>query len=512
MGRKSRKKRERRKRGAGPVARVAHGRSRASLLALLEAASVSPNASQYILSLSVIFESVVRYTRVGDERAGSALLDPLIRAARRECPTVAMEETFLPHDPRLDVRVEWSGEVFRMIAGALERPASDIERMRRLAEIVDPTLCEHMGYSLTDIVELVLRRVDVVTEVLAPVWPLNLERELGSPSQLRPEELAAASLLPPLEEQISQCGDPERVRVALQAHSVSAKQLHRREFAPLQTEATFGGAIAVRYGKHGFAPLPTGLMVEAIDALAGELAVQSLTFDSSLERRWRDATWKLVGDMFVGAGNDVIGPLPDEGFPWLHSVIRYNDSQCLAVSVAASLDREGLQDIVVDTGDCLEKVMPGCTLRTIRGTESIPDSARLYRLLIIAAPQAVCVPIFPRGKSAVITLQDLGWIRRTIGREEIDLWYFVRDLVEQSRLGRISALHGIDLWEVWKGQGKSFYRGASDIGGMYIDPNYSQLEWQKVSEQQDINSGLRVLGMGRISDWPYQVLTELTRS
>ena len=386
MGRKSREKRQRREHGVGPVGRVAHGRSRASLLALLEAASVSPNASQYLPSFSVIFESLAsRRIRMGDKHAGRALLDPLVRAAHQECPSVAAEEDFLPHDPRFDVRVDWSGEMFRMVAGTLERPTSDVETLRLLAATVDPVLREHARYGLTDIVELVLRRVDAVAGMLAPTWPSDLERKLRSPPQLRPEELAAAAQLPPMEDQIAQCSDPERVRAALEAHSVPAKTL-RREAMPMV--ATFGSTIAVRHGQRGFTPLPAGLMVEALNGLAGELAAKSLALDPALDERWRQEAWKFVRFVCVGAGNDVIGPLRDERHAYLHSVIRYSDSQHLAVGVAAGMDHMPLQTTIAAAAGCLEEVRPGSTLRTRHGTESIPDSARLSRLLIVAAPQA----------------------------------------------------------------------------------------------------------------------------
>ncbi len=301
MGRKSRLKRERREHGAGPVARVAHGRSRASLLALLEAASVSPNASQYLPSLSVIYESLAnRRIRMGEERAGPALLDPLIRAASQECPSVAAEQDWLLHDPRFDVRVEWSGEMFRMVAGGLERPTSVVEMLRRLAVTVDPVLYEHGKYALTDMVELVLRRVDVVAGMLAPTWPADLERGLGSAPQVRPEELVAAAQLPALEDQVAECRDPERALAALEAHSVPAKSLRREE---MSTVATFGSAIAVRHGARGFIPLPAGLMVEALNALVGEFAVKALSLDSSLDERWQRAAWEYVGHMLALRGS-----------------------------------------------------------------------------------------------------------------------------------------------------------------------------------------------------------------
>lgn len=503
MGRRSREKRERRELGDGPVARAARGRSRASLLALLEAASVSPYVSHYLPSLSVIYESLASRTRTGDKHADPALLHSLVRAAHQECASVTGEEDFLPHDPRLEVRVEWSGEMLRMVGGTLERPTSVVETLRRLAATIDPVLHEQTRYGVTDIVELVLRRVDAVVSMLAPTWLPGLERELRSLPHLREEELAAAATLPPLEDQIAQCTDPERARAALEAHSVPANALRRAEASPM---ATFGSTIAIRHGQRGFTPLPAGLMVEALNALEGELATTSLALDPSLDERWQQAAWKFIGNVFTGAGNDVMGPMRDERRSHLHSVIRYNDSQHLAVGVAASLSRTGLQHTVSAAARCLENVKPGATVSTVNGTESIPNSAMLSRLLIVAAPQAAMAST-PSGSScAQITLQDFDWIRRTIGREEIDLWYFARDLAEQPRVRQVFSWDGIDLWETWNGKGKSLYRGARDLDILYVQPHHSLLEWQKASEQHDIELALHTLDMGRISAWPIHSL------
>ena len=243
-------------------------------------------------------------------------------------------------------------------------------------------------------------------------------------------------------------------------------------------------------------------MVEALNALAGELAATSLTLDRALDEKWQQSAWKFVGDMFVGAGNDVIGPLRDERLAYLHSVIRYNDSQYLAVSVAAGLDHMALQRTIPVVARHLEEVRPGRTLKTVNGTESIPASATLLRLLIVAAPQPVRFLTPSESNCALITLQDFDWIRRTIGRDEIDLWYFVRDLVQQRGVGQVFSWDGIDAWETWRGKGKSLYHGARYADILYVEAHHSRLEWQKMSEQLDIESALHILGMGRISAWP----------
>ena len=504
MGRRSRQKRERREHGEGPVARVAHGRSRASLLALLEAASVSPNASQYLPSLGVVFESLANgRTRVGGRPAELSLLEPLVRAAHRECPSAGAEEDFVPHDPRFDVRVDWAEQMFRMVAGSLERPTSDIETLRRLSAIIDPVLHEHTDYGLADVVELILRRVHAVACALAPTWPADHEQVLGSPPQLSAEELVAAAGVPPLEDQIAQCSSPERARAALQAHSVPAKKLRRDEMSMV---ASFGDTIAVRHGQNGFTSLPTGLIVEAFNALAGELAAKALAVDPSLDYEWLKAGWRYIGGMLDAAGLDVIGPIEDERYPYLHSVIRYCDSQYLAISVVGGLDHGALQEKIGIAASHLETVRAGSTLTAASGPAAIPASARLCRLVIVAQPQAAML-LTPHGaKCALVTLQDLDWIRRTIGRDEIDLWYFVRDRVRQPRIGQLRAWDGIDLWEAWRGSGKSFYRGGHEVDVLYVEPHHSRREWRKAAEQRDVETALAVLGMGRISAWPIHSL------
>ena len=499
MGRKSRAKRERRERSARPVAGLLSGHSHASLLALLEAASVSPNASQHLPSLAVVYRSLALDARLGDRPASVSLLKPLIRAAHTECPSAAEQEDFLPHDPRLDVRVEWAGEMFRIVAGDLERPTADIETLRRLAVLIDPVLREHNGYGVSDLVELVLRRVDAVVQSLAPIWASDLVPELESTPGVSQIELQAAATVPPLDYQIAQCSHPERARAALDAHSTSIERL-RRSSSPRM--GALGASIAVRHGRGGFTPLPVGLMVGNLNALADSLVARSLVLDPSLDSEWREAVSGFVGHVFAGAGNHVLGPLNDEQSPHLHSVIRYSDAQYLVIGVAAGMGHQRPQETIEAAVRCLEEVRPGSTLRTGDGIVPIPNSAKLCRLLIVAQSQtAISFAVGGTG-CAAITLQDLDWIRRTIGRNEIDLWYFVRDRSELPRIGQMLSWDGIDLWEVWRNSGKSFYRGARRVDVLYVPPHHSALEWRKASEQREIEMALRLLGLGRVSMWP----------
>lgn len=503
MGKQSRQKRERRALVEGPVARILESRSRGSVLALLEAASVSPNASQYLPSLAVAYECLAKLNGDGDEHADPDLLQPLIDAAHKQVPSLAALEDFLPHDPRYEVRIEWAGDMHRMVAGALERPTSNIESLRRLSAVIDPVLHAQAAYGLIDAVELVLRRVDAVATALAPTWPSDMEQVHASPPQIIADEIAAAARVPRLEEQIAQCGNRERARAALEAHSVPARRLRRDG---QRMTASFGNAIAVRHGQQGITPLPAGLMVEALSPIAETLTGVAHGFDPSLDEEWRASAWQFIGTMLVGAGNEVIGPVRDSRLPHLHSLVRYTDTQYLAVGVATAFGGSAISAQVEAASRCLASVAPGSAMRTINGVERIPASAHLCRLLIVAQPYDAMFQARVEASCAMITLQDFDWIRSTDGHDQIDLWYFVRDCISPKRLDHIVAPEVIDKWEAWKSQGKSFYTGARELTGMFIAPGHSLLEWQKASERRDIERTLNILGMGQVCKWPWHDL------
>ena len=224
------------------------------------------------------------------------------------------------------------------------------------------------------------------------------------------------------------------------------------------------------------------------------------------------AAWqRSLPNMFVGAGNDVIGPLRDEERAHLHSVVRYNRWSALSRCRRCWLGPHGCcKKLLGRRLECLEKVEPGSAVEHSPRHRDHPwlNKARALAYRCRAPSWYGLQPRPNRSTCAIMTLQDLDWIRRTIGREEIDLWYFVRDLVEQPRVRQLLSWDVIDTWETWRDQGKSLYRGARDLDVLFVQPHHSILEWKAMSEQRHIELALHLLGMGRISEWPLHSLDD----
>ena len=364
VGRKSRAKREGREQGVGPVAQAAKGVSLASLLALLEAASAAPSANYRLRSVGLVFDSVMKRTITGSRPATPGLLPRLAAAAHEEAPDLWMQEDFLPYDARLEVLVRWGSDLYRLLPGSLERPVATIDHLRLLAKVIDPVLVDRLGFGLEDAVELVLRRIDHVSTVLAPLWS-PIEVEIGMSPFISAEELVAAGTLLDISSQVERCCNPDRARSALEYHSVRPNQLAFDLSSPV---AQFGTTIAVRKGPLGLVPLPAGLLVETLDAMGSSLANKASQFDASVERRWRLLVRHLIGYMLQNSGHPISGPLKTAEGRSLHSLITYTPRQALVLDTVAGLRSSSLQEERRASIENLDSISPGVELSTRAGS------------------------------------------------------------------------------------------------------------------------------------------------
>ena len=503
MGRKSREKCERRENGSGPIALAAKGTDLPDLVALLEAASVSPTASHKIPSLGLIFESVMKRTRTGKRPASPELLPRLISEAHNEDPYLCMQEDWMPYDVRAKVMVRWCGGLFRIAPGSLERPVATVDFLGLLSSVIDPVLIEQNGYGLRDVVEIVLRRVDHVASTLAPTWADEALEDTGEPASLRMEELSAARTLQPISETIDVCSSPERASVALQKHLVPANQLVRQRDNPA---TTFGPIIGVldRDGKQ--IVLPAGLLMDELDALGADLARQALEIDPRVENRWAGAVASRVGHALMGSGHGSVGPVQTPQGDMIHSVTTYSRQQILVIDTVTSIEQTSLPDILDLSNGRLGSIEAGVDLQGPQHSIHIPPDAEIVKLQVVAAPRSGMSML--NQEYRIATLEDLLWIARTCAREPVDLWHFVNDLTDPRGIAQTLMWDLIDAWEVWRDNAKSFYRGGSQLDIMMFAPHAAESEWQAAAIASTCEEALLALGLPALPAWP--IIDDLT--
>lgn len=489
--------RSRRRRHLRSIERAMAGVSRSSLLALLEAACSSPTASHRIPSLAVVFDAVANSAGVAGRHADASLLPMLVAAAHESEPQLRALEDHQPLDVRAGAVVRWNGDLHRLLPGFLGRPIAEIDELCLLANAIDPVLVDHRGYGLGDLIELVLRRMDHIAGALSAAWPSDDVPEPDSPVYITDNELGAASQLEDICVQVDACEAPDRAREALLAHSVSPRRLACRVDDPV---AVFADTICVRFGSDEWAPVPGGLLLEALIACGVRLAGLASRLSSDAETRWRALVSNRVGCMLAGSAHPIVGPVAASGASAVHSITRYSPTQLLVIDVVAALTQDGLHAALDSSDASLDTVVPGTALTGAPGLDQIDDDADIVHLQVAAAPGAAGLD--PRSKYPTATLTDLNNIARSTFASPPDLWYFLRDYSQLRDSSVIWSLNLAPLWMIWTSRGKSFHRDAVAPGLVAIDPRIMRSEWNDAADASALERALHRLGFPQLSDLP----------
>lgn len=487
----------RRSRRLRPIERAMAGVSRSSLLSLLEAACSSPTASHRIPSLAVVFHAMAKSAHVEGRPARPSLLPVLVAAAHESEPQLRALEDLQPCDVRAGAVVRWNGDLHQLLPGFLNRPIAAIDELGLLAQAIDPVLISHRGYGLGDLIELVLRRMDHIADVLSAAWPSDDLPEPGSPVRVSSSEFAAASQLEGIVVQVDACEAPERAREALLAHSVSPQELACRIDDPV---SVFADTICVRFGADEWVPVPGGLLLEALIACGVSLAELASRLSEDAEARWRSLVSDRVGYMLAGSAHPITKPVAVSGTGTVHSITRYSPTQLLVIDVAAALTQDGLHSALDASDARLDTVVPGTAPTETAGLDRVDTHAEIVHLQVAVAPGAAGLD--PRSKYPTATLTDLENIARSSFASPPDLWYFLRDYSQLRDSSVIWSLNLAPLWRIWTSRGKSFHRDAVAPDLVSIDPHIMRSEWNDIASASALERALHRLGFPRLSDLP----------
>lgn len=497
MGRKSREKKERRERGDGPVAELIAAYSTPGLLAVIDAASVSPTAAQRAPSLSVLFEAAVRRRRSGSDPFSARELPALVNHVATVVPSLSSMEDFVPYDGRHEVLVPWNGGLFRMLPGSMERPTQVVRLHRMLASVIDPVIRPELGFGLADAGELLLRRMDQVAWALAAVWPDAPLADIGDEATVTDAEVAVIAGLPSLEALVGECRDPKAAAGALDRLTIRAMAL-RGDALSMTATSTFGSTVAVGDGHGARFGLPAGLLPETLPAIARDLVNVAVELDPQVQWRWHNEITNHLGRRFQGTSHQIAGPVRVGSGPPVHSLVFFDDRRILAVGNCAALTPEKKANLIYFGAQQLERVQPGVTLQTPGGEHRIPDDAEVLHMQVTAGPMFTG----PEGRMLpTFGVDDLEWILFTERGDHDDLWFFIRDLTTTPGIREQMAWDLIDKWEVWH-PGKTFYRGAAILDFMSFAAHAAVAEWTQAAEASPVELALYRLGLRTLWDWP----------
>lgn len=444
-----------------------------SLWLVLRAAGASPGVAHRGVTLAHLVSRALRGAARGRHRVAPGGLTGLLDAAGRAEPALAMLEDHIPLDPTLDVRVRFENQVYRLFPGSMERPVADVARASLVADAIDDHLLGLFGFGVADYVRLVLREIDATLAVLAPVWPLRPRLRPGGPARLTASEVAAASRLPAVWQHPHDEADArvDRERAALAWASAKPDEI---PYSPGDPNSSFDHYVGVLDDTGQVRALPLAFLAESWPWGVTVLA-QAAADDPGCRQRFAFAAAQRLerallrfGFVYGGrsAGGVVASPRNQA-----HCIVQISATRIIAVQLVTMLDIAWAslpnEPAVFALARQARQDREACRQGTMRvlvagGAVEIPAGSEVIPLLVVATPSHLAVQA--RAGLAGMTLDDLTWISATADEHtDTDLYFFCRDLVELPGIGRLFGWETINLWELWRANGKAFHRGGAPV-------------------------------------------------
>ncbi len=502
-----------------------------SALATIQAAGSSPGCGHRWASLHHLLWKVLQAPNHGGVPLSPQRLRHLLRAVLRDQPQLRHLEDFVPHDQRLRVVARWEGKNYRLFPGQTERPIADVARARLLSDAIDDSVISRHGFGIRHLTRVALYVIHSMASAMSEGWHGGDRPGIGDAPILTRNEIARMTTFSE-DFDLAPTDNTERIGKAL---AWATRKPAEISYAVGQMQESFGSALALwlphdwisptRSKQGAAAPgdavrrwwLPLSLLPESWVSGVAELSqsVRSKETIASWTRavsiQVRRSLWHLgeVGHFMETDGTPTVSPMNAIAF-----VCRFGPARAVLVQVHADVDLRArkqpaefmavkianMSESERDSYGYLPVPLADGTLRLDKRSEVVP--------LIVFAGPGHTIP--PRIKgAATLSLEDLRWIAKTAD-SDVDFYLFCRDLARSGVPSRSPdpanepmlafGWEGINYWESWRSNGKSFFSGGSNPL-IYIAPHASEEEWLRGAEQARLEDSLLALRLPSSGDF-----------
>jgi len=467
---------------------------------LLAAAACAPTAAHRLPSIGVALHRCLMKPPAGDEDPPAEVLARLADAARDGERRLTRFEAERPLDPSLAVRVRLDDARYLMHPGIGTFPVTDVHGYLLVAEAVDGTLIEKLGFGIRDLVEVALRHTDATLSALRPLWTAPAAESPDAAPTVTAAEKAAMARVPDLEGVARECAHPDRAAAALTWATITTP---RSMIRISQSNYAVAPAVAVQLGGRRWA-LPPPLLLAGLQAAVTNLASQAAALNPETRTRFEQvASWQTAGLLARTSSDLLAGRLlaenpDDDETVQLDALVRVAERHVLAVRVVASLDATDLEARFRAAEASLLALRPAATITCGPIHVALAADAEIVPLLIQAGPTQLLLS--RHGGLGVLGLTDLAIIL-TSAEHPDDLWCFCADLVRQEGIGQLIAQDGVDIWEVWRSSHNSLPTVAAAPGPVFIAPQSGAVEWRRAAEREPLEQLLLMLNLPEVQAW-----------
>ncbi|MFE3629364.1 hypothetical protein ACFXO0_18875, partial [Streptomyces goshikiensis] len=460
-----------------PVDQVLRRYSTTSLLILLDAALASPDCARLHDHLLLLWTRVLRGAQHPGDEAGAQDLPVLIEAAVRAAPGRMAVTEAEPRDPRALVRFAAAGRRLLVHPGQLDHPLIVLRQTRTTALAVDDQLATVHGFTLTDVLELVLQYTDHAVQALAPAWP-RPTAELADrfACGVVPAEVDAARALADLtpEALAGRCLDAERARRALDwlTADLARMPLRYHPGAPL-----LGPVLAVRaHGRRRLVPVSA-----ALDTLAAAAA-------------------QLIADL----------PDPVAAQQRLHQLTADRTAQLLRLTHAPvrpdPVEVIGSDSLRYDTA--VVSALPGglpARIEEARATLPLPGDGR-GRLVVYGGPAVLGPEVIT--DTAYLHIEELAEVLADAEGDPSLLALFIAELTVHPGVDAIAYREPLDAWNAWHRGGTLLLPGPHRAEVAVVPPAGYDMSWQRAADWARVDDVLAAAGLPTTLNWRFARLAE----
>ncbi|MFI1652024.1 hypothetical protein ACH4XT_34565 [Streptomyces avidinii] len=449
-----------------------------SLLVLLHAALASPGCSRFHDHLLLLWTRVLRTPPRSGREAGAGDLPGLVVAVVGAAPGRGTVTEAEPNDARALVKLEVAGERLLVHPGQLDNPLLFLSGAQMTALAVDEAFLAVRGFTLTDVLELVLRYTDRAMTVLAPSWPEVYEdREPGEfACGISPGEVEAARPLVDLDPAVlvGLCRHPERAARALDwlTADLADMPLRYQPAAPL-----LGPVLAVvAHGRRRLVPVSAAL--DTFAAVLRELTAE-VPDRVVVEQRLQELAVERVANL-LGLRQVPVRPGP--------MCVISSPTHRYDIAIVSALS-EGLSGRVEEGRAALAAGEPG------RG-----------RLVVYAGP-AVLGPELIRD-TAYLHVEELAEILASAEGDLALLALFVLELTEHPGVDALFYREPLDAWAAWLGEGAMLLPGPDREEVALVPSAGFDLTWRRAAAWARLDDVLAAAGLPTAIHWRFAHLAE----
>lgn len=365
-----------------------------SVEVLARAALDSPSASHWAAATGLVWARALARPPRGTVVASAEDLPKLVDAGVAAWPEARNMSDWWPSDPRLVVSARVRNGRVRLHPGRVVEPLRLVRRLERIAFATDDAVYARHGFRVSDLVEVGLRLADLQVTGLAPTWsqaalpeppllripgasPFDVAEQVRAiPPVVTSEEITVAGRLRERDlvaDATELCTDPTAAAAACEWATTTVRQAHQPDCLVVTTDA-------------GLVPVPASIVLEALGAATGRLAVE-VADEPGVREGWAYASaadlWEVFGLPFVDdetsmpiggmlriaerhlASIDLVAELaPASVQPAAEKAVHRAASRAIAEAAAATgvatdISAEMLRLVVIDAAGRLERLSGG---------------------------------------------------------------------------------------------------------------------------------------------------------